>query len=199
MKPVPLLSLYRERMPWEKEHGECGGGMCSLNSGLSWTPSDGFLWCLCKVRGSTDGHGCKRLKLWQVFVKWTLLPLKKVVFPKGIHLWRITKGRRSVREEITSPSGPFDVQRKGHRWWWTRCRETSSFLKFRWKPEAETSEDELGPLSPLAAKKVLVAVVPHAWRNFGKVQVNEHDQFHSRSGIYSLPQDPACDFFKARE
>lgn len=103
MKPMPLLSwcmcLGRHRDVGEKEHGERDGGMCSLNSGLSWTPSDGFLWCLCKARGSSDGCGCKRLKLWQVFVKWTLLPLKKVVFPKGIHLWKLTKARRSVREE----------------------------------------------------------------------------------------------------
>lgn len=154
----------------EKGHGECDGGICSLKSGMSWTFSDGFLWSLCKARRSTDGRGCKRLKLWQIFIKWTFLPLKKGAFPKGIHLWRVTKVRRSVREELspalavplvyrgkdTGDDGP-DVERLLLSW---NLDESQ---------KVETSEDELGPLSPLAAKKHLVAFAPDAWWNFGKV------------------------------
>lgn len=163
--------LGRHRDVVVKEHGERDGGTWSLNSGMSWTPSEGFLWCLCKVRGSTDGCcGCKRLKHWQVSVKWTLPYLKKGVFPKGIYLSRFTKARRSEGEEISPfPAVPLvyrgkdsgddgpDVERLLLPW---NLNESQ---------KVETSEDELGPLSPLAAKEHLVAFAPDAWWNFGKV------------------------------
>lgn len=175
MKPLPLLSLYRERVPWKAPW--CG-----------WEGARRAWWwnMLPQLRNKLDI--LRRLPLvlvqGQGEYRWswvqkaeTLASFRKMNTPPSEercvskkYLWRVTKARRSVREEI-SPVLAVPLVYRGKD---TGDDEPDvERLLLSWNldesQKVETSVDELGPLSPLAAKKHLVAFPPDVWWNFGKV------------------------------